>query len=112
MKAGGDNESRITIHDSRSLLLAYQRNDAFLSGGNSSKERADIMKNLYASAVAIGLGILGVAVTRALLPTAPVAPASAAIPTTIFSDVTQHHNHASRDGLYLDPLFTQTAAAN
>ena len=70
------------------------------------------MKNLYTSAVAIPLGILGVAVTRALLPTAPVAPASAAIPTTIFSDVTQHHNHASRDGLYLDPLFTQTAAAN
>src|SRR6266436_8519619 len=70
------------------------------------------MKNLYASAVAIALGILGVAGTRALLSTAPIGPASAANPTTIFSDVTQHHNHASRDGLYLDPLFTQTAAAN
>src|SRR5436190_19634736 len=70
------------------------------------------MKNLYASAVAIPLGILGVAVTRALLPTAPVAAAPAAAPTTIFADVTQHHNHASRDGLYIDPLFTQAAAAN
>src|SRR5439155_18750201 len=55
---------------------------------------------------------LGVAGTRALLSSAPAGPASGAIPTTIFSDVTQHHNHASRDGLYLDPLFTQTAAAN
>src|SRR5204863_481642 len=49
---------------------------------------------------------------RALLLAAPNGPASAADPTTIFADVTQHHNHASRDGLYLDPLFTQTAAAN
>jgi hypothetical protein len=71
------------------------------------------MKKLHASAVAIGLGVLGVAVTRALLSTsAPVAPVSAAVPTTIAADVTQHHNHPSRDGLYLDPLFTQTAAAN
>jgi outer membrane protein assembly factor BamB len=26
--------------------------------------------------------------------------------------VTQHHNHDSRDGLYVDPAFTQSAAAN
>ena len=27
-------------------------------------------------------------------------------------NVTQHHNHQSRDGLYVDPAFTTTAAAN
>ena len=27
-------------------------------------------------------------------------------------NVTQHHNHDSRDGLYIDPAFTQTNAAN
>jgi hypothetical protein len=27
-------------------------------------------------------------------------------------NVTQHHNHDSRDGLYVDPAFTQAAAAN
>jgi hypothetical protein len=93
-------------------VLDYRRNDAFLFGGNSFKERADIMKNLYACAIAIALGILGVAISRALLPTAPAAPASAAIPATFAANVTQHHNHESRDGLYLDPLFTQAAAAN
>ena len=25
--------------------------------------------------------------------------------------MTQHHNHDSRDGLYIDPVFTQSAAA-
>jgi outer membrane protein assembly factor BamB len=34
-----------------------------------------------------------------------VAPADAAV------DVTQHHNHDSRDGLYIDAAFTQGAAA-
>src|SRR6266576_3255114 len=27
-------------------------------------------------------------------------------------NITQHHNHSSRDGLYLEPAFTQAAAAN
>jgi len=27
-------------------------------------------------------------------------------------NVTQHHNHPSRDGLYVDPVFTQSAAAS
>src|ERR1700675_382150 len=63
------------------------------------------MKNLYATAIAIGLG-LGVAVLSGVLPAAPAAPA------TFSANVTQHHNHDSRDGLYLDPLFTQAAAAN
>ena len=70
------------------------------------------MKNLYAAAIAIGLGILGVAVSRALLPAAPAAPAPPVVPETFPADVTQHHRHDSRDGLYLDPLFTQAAAAN
>jgi hypothetical protein len=35
-----------------------------------------------------------------------VPPASAAV------NVTQHHNHDSRDGLYIDPAFTQAASAN
>ena len=67
------------------------------------------MKNLYAAAIAIGLGILGVAASRALLPAAPAPPV---VPATFVADVTQHHRHDSRDGLYLDPLFTQAAAAN
>src|SRR4051794_10059885 len=28
------------------------------------------------------------------------------------TNVTQHHNHGSRDGLYVEPAFTSTAAAN
>src|SRR6185295_15987076 len=27
-------------------------------------------------------------------------------------NITQHHNHSSRDGLYVDPALTQAAAAN
>jgi hypothetical protein len=34
----------------------------------------------------------------------PAAPAEVNVP--------QHHNHSSRDGLYIDPAFTQSAAAN
>src|ERR1043166_3183768 len=36
----------------------------------------------------------------------PVAPASAQV------NVTQFHNHDSRDGLYIDSAFTQSAAVN
>jgi hypothetical protein len=64
------------------------------------------MKNLYAAAIAIGLGILGIAASRALLPQAPAAPAAASV------NVTQHHNNLSRDGLFIDPAFTPSAAAN
>jgi outer membrane protein assembly factor BamB len=67
------------------------------------------MKNLYASAIAIGLGILGIAASRAIHSAAAAAPP--VVPTTFSADVTQHHKHDSRDGLYLDPLFTQAAAA-
>jgi outer membrane protein assembly factor BamB len=67
------------------------------------------MKNLYAAAIAIGLVILGVAASRAILLAAPAPPV---VPATFPADVTQHHRHDSRDGLYLDPLFTPTAAAN
>jgi hypothetical protein len=89
------------------------------------------MKNLSAGAIVIGLGILGVAASRALLPAAPapkalklaraavVSGSTFATPQTppgvpeIFpADVTQHHKRDSRDGVYLDPLFTQAAAAN
>jgi len=86
------------------------------------------MKNFYAAAIVIGLGILGVVVSRTPLPaaTAPklsgVATVSGstfaapqtppAVPETFVQDVTQHHKHESRDGVYLDPLFTQAAAAN
>jgi hypothetical protein len=52
---------------------------------------------------------LCVAVLSAVL---PAAPAPSAAPATFAANVTQHHNHDSRDGLYLDPLFTQSAAAN
>jgi Concanavalin A-like lectin/glucanases superfamily/Carboxypeptidase regulatory-like domain/PQQ enzyme repeat len=40
---------------------------------------------------------------------------SAVLPATATADpvnVTQHHNNPSRDGLYIDPAFTLTAAAN
>src|SRR5204863_7821084 len=37
---------------------------------------------------------------------------SAVIPTRAQVNVTQFHNHASRDGLYIDSAFTQSAAAN
>jgi hypothetical protein len=37
---------------------------------------------------------------------ASVAPMGAQV------NVTQHHNHGSRDGLYIDPAFTQSAAGN
>ena len=37
------------------------------------------MKSLYAAASAIGLGILGIAASRAVFPQAPVAPAGASV---------------------------------
>jgi outer membrane protein assembly factor BamB len=37
---------------------------------------------------------------------------SAILPTYAQVNVTQYHNHASRDGLYVDSAFTQSAAAN
>src|SRR4030095_12896221 len=37
---------------------------------------------------------------------------SAVLPTNAQVNVTQHHNHASRDGLYIDSAFTLSAAAN
>src|SRR5205809_7715189 len=37
---------------------------------------------------------------------------SAVLPTNAQINVTQHHNHDSRDGLYIDPAFTQNAAAS
>jgi len=64
------------------------------------------MKNLYTAAIAIGLGILGIAASRALLPQAPATPTGASV------NVTQHHNNPSRDGLFIDPAFTLPAAAN
>jgi outer membrane protein assembly factor BamB len=63
------------------------------------------MKNLYVAAIAIGLGILGIAALGALQPEFPAAPAGTAV------NVTQHHNDLSRDGLYIDPAFTITAVA-
>src|SRR5213082_3344751 len=36
----------------------------------------------------------------------------AVVPANAQVDVTQFHNHPSRDGLYVDSAFTQSAAAN
>jgi len=36
----------------------------------------------------------------------------AVVPASAQVNVTQFHNHQSRDGLYIDPAFTQSAAAN
>jgi hypothetical protein len=41
-----------------------------------------------------------------------VAVLLAAIPANGAVNVTEHHNHDSRDGLYIDPAFTSAAAAN
>lgn len=41
-----------------------------------------------------------------------VAFSSAVLPARAAVNVTQHHNHDSRDGLYVDPAFTQSNAAN
>jgi hypothetical protein len=35
----------------------------------------------------------------------------AALPAKAAVNVPEHHNHASRDGLYIDPAFTAAAAA-
>jgi hypothetical protein len=37
---------------------------------------------------------------------------SGVVPANGSVNVTQHHNHASRDGLYIDPVFTHSAAAS
>jgi hypothetical protein len=37
---------------------------------------------------------------------------SVIVPTNAQVNVTQYHNHSSRDGLYIDSAFTQSAAAN
>ncbi len=37
---------------------------------------------------------------------------SAILPTSAQGNVTQYHNHSSRDGLYIDSAFTPSAAAN
>jgi hypothetical protein len=41
-----------------------------------------------------------------------VAVWSGVVPANGSVNVTQHHNHDSRDGLYIDPVFTQSAAAS
>jgi outer membrane protein assembly factor BamB len=69
------------------------------------------VKSLFSvfSLVVAGLCVAGL---NAILLEAPAAPAPLAAPETFPADVTQHHKHDSRDGVYLDPLFTQAAAAN
>ena len=57
------------------------------------------MKNSFSNLSLVVAGVC-VAVSNTVL------PASAAV------NVTQHHNHDSRDGLYIDPAFTQASAAN
>src|SRR5260370_16269561 len=37
---------------------------------------------------------------------------SAVVPINAQVNVTQYHNHSSRDGLYIDSAFTQSAAVN
>jgi len=52
---------------------------------------------------------------KALIPSFSVGAAvlwGAIFPTEAQVNVTQYHNHSSRDGLYIDPAFTLSAAAN
>jgi PQQ enzyme repeat len=67
------------------------------------RKKRDVMKNLSATAIAIGLGFLCVAASNRVVPAAP---------TGTSVNVTQHHNNPSRDGLHIDPAFTFAAAAN
>jgi hypothetical protein len=69
------------------------------------------MKYLFSLFLLFVAGLC-VGVLNAVLPEAPAAPAPPAAPETFPADVTQHHKHDSRDGLYVDPLFTQAASAN
>ena len=64
------------------------------------------MKSRYAAVIAFGLGILGLAASKAFLLQDPEAPAAAPV------NVTQYHNNLSRDGLFIDSAFTPSAAAN
>jgi len=64
------------------------------------------LKSFSAAVITIGLGFLGITASRALLPQGPSDPAAASV------NVTQHHNNPSRDGLFIDPAFTLSAAAN
>ena len=41
-----------------------------------------------------------------------IAAGTIVVPTQAQVNVTQEHNHISRDGLYVDSAFTRTAAAN
>jgi hypothetical protein len=52
---------------------------------------------------------------KALFPISSLVAAglwSATFPANAQVNVTQYHNHSSRDGLYVDLAFTQSAAAN
>ncbi len=60
------------------------------------------MSNYFKSTVPGWLIVLAGCVFAGL---SGVVPAKAAV------NVTQHHNHLSRDGLYIDPAFTKTLAA-
>ena len=53
------------------------------------------MKDLFSICLLVGAGLWG-----------------AIVPTNAQVNVTQYHNHDSRDGLYIDSAFTQSAAAN
>ena len=53
------------------------------------------MKGLFSICMLVGAGLWG-----------------AIVPTNAQVNVTQYHNHDSRDGLYIDSAFTQSAAAN
>jgi outer membrane protein assembly factor BamB len=70
-----------------------------------------MMKYLFPAFLLVVAGLC-LAALGTNLPEAPQAPALPADPATFVQDVTQHHRLDSRSGLYLDPLFTQAAAAN
>ena len=60
-------------------------------------------------------GGLSTTLVRPLFPISSLVAAglwSAILPTNAQVNVTQFHNHSSRDGLYIDSAFTQSAAAN
>ena len=87
------------------FALVYRRNGAFLCSVNNSGKKDIARKKYWRRQHLFSNFSLVVAVISVAVPiTAPAGPTSV--------NVTQHHNNASRDGLFIDPAFTAAAVAN
>jgi outer membrane protein assembly factor BamB len=71
-----------------------------------------LLRNLQATRLPLQNWARTFSTERAVLWLALIGLQSSVVPTEAQVNVTQHHNHDSRDGLYVDPAFTQNAAGN